>query len=136
MKILKSQEKMKETPKEKKGRIAAEKAAEKKRIAKFNKAVKELEPDLPISIKQMAELHAIGRAIKHVLRLRILAFLNQKGEQTVTAIYVKIRIEQSVASQQLAILRKAGLVISDKQGKFVYYSINEDKFDLIKKLVD
>ena len=42
----------------------------------------------------------------------------------VTELYVKLRLEQSVASQHLAILRKAGIVFTLRDGKFIYYSIN------------
>jgi len=37
-------------------------------------------------------------------------------------LYVKMRLEQSVASQHLAILRRAGLVSTTRNGKFIYYT--------------
>ena len=43
---------------------------------------------------------------------------------TVTEIYVKLRLEQSVASQHLAILRRAGIVSTARDGKFIFYSLN------------
>jgi DNA-binding transcriptional ArsR family regulator len=46
---------------------------------------------------------------------------------TVTEIYVKLRLEQSVASQHLAILRKAGFVDTLRDGKFIYYSVNYER---------
>jgi len=44
----------------------------------------------------------------------------------VTDIYVKLRIEQSVASQHLAILRNEGFVSTEREGKTIWYSINAD----------
>jgi DNA-binding transcriptional ArsR family regulator len=46
---------------------------------------------------------------------------------TVTEIYVKLRLEQSVASQHLAILRKAGFVNTVRDGKFIYYSVSKER---------
>ena len=43
---------------------------------------------------------------------------------TVTEMYVKLRIEQSVASQHLAILRRANIVLTKREGKFIFYSVN------------
>ena len=73
--------------------------------------------------------HAITRAIRHALRLQILEILQAEGKATVTEIYVKLRLEQSVCSQHLAILRKAGLTKTVREGKFIYYSINEEQVE-------
>jgi DNA-binding transcriptional ArsR family regulator len=45
-------------------------------------------------------------------------------------------LEQSVASQHLAILRRAGVVATDRQGKFIYYSLDRDRLNQISKLVE
>ena len=55
---------------------------------------------------------------------------------TVTEIYVKLRLEQSVASQHLMILRKAGIVFTQREGKFIYYSINDKRVDDIEGFVE
>ena len=47
------------------------------------------------------------RAINHKLRQRIIDLLEEGDKMTVTDIYIKLRLEQSVASQHLAILRRA-----------------------------
>jgi len=47
-----------------------------------------------------------------------------------------LRLEQSVASQHLAILRRAGVVITDRQGKFIYYSLDRGRLTQINKLVE
>lgn len=64
------------------------------------------------------------RAVNHKLRQQILKLIHQKGRITVTEIYVKLRLEQSVASQQLAILRQAGYVTTQREGKQIYYSVH------------
>jgi DNA-binding transcriptional ArsR family regulator len=76
------------------------------------------------------------RAVNHKLRQRIIDLLEENGQMTVTDIYVKLRLEQSVASQHLAILRRASVVVTDRQGKFIYYSLNHDRLSQISKLVE
>ena len=76
------------------------------------------------------------RAVNHKLRQRIIDLLDSGETMTVTDIYIKLRLEQSVASQHLAILRRAGVVITERQGKFIYYSLNNERLDQISKLVE
>lgn len=75
----------------------------------------------PLLLKKAA-LHF--RAVNHDLRQQILTLLHKNGRLMVTTIYVKLRIEQSVASQHLAILRRAKLVSAERVGKKVFYSVN------------
>jgi DNA-binding transcriptional ArsR family regulator len=45
-------------------------------------------------------------------------------------------LEQSVASQHLAILRKAGVLATERDGKFIYYKLNEDRIKEISTIVN
>ena len=83
--------------------------------------------ELKIDIIQLKNAALILRAVNHKLRQQILKLIHQKGKMTVTEIYVKLRLEQSVASQHLAILRKAGFVNTVRDGKFIYYSVNHER---------
>ncbi len=76
------------------------------------------------------------RAVNHKLRQRIIDLLEDSDTMTVTDIYIKLRLEQSVASQHLAILRRAGVVLTERQGKFIYYSLDTDRLEQISKLVE
>lgn len=75
------------------------------------------------------------RAINHPLRKDIIQLLEEKQKLTVTEIYVKLRLEQSVASQHLAILRKANLLETERDGKFIYYTINKERFKEVVQLI-
>jgi len=66
----------------------------------------------------------IMRGITHPLRLRILSFIDRNKSATVNKIHSSLEIEQSIASQQLNILRSAGLVNTRREGKYIYYSVN------------
>jgi len=49
---------------------------------------------------------------------------------------VKLRLEQSVASQHLAILRKAGVVLTERNGKFIFYSLDKGRLGHISTIVE
>lgn len=76
------------------------------------------------------------RAVNHNLRQQIIDLLDENGKMNVTDIYVKLRLEQSVASQHLAILRKAGVVITVREGKFIHYSLDYNRLEQINELVE
>ena len=91
--------------------------------------------ELKIDVLQLKKAALILRAINHKLRQQILKMLHQNEKMTVTEIYVKLRLEQSVASQHLAILRKAGFVNTVRDGKFIFYSVNHDRMDQVHSFV-
>jgi|SRR5215203_1700137 len=97
------------------------------------------EVDLKIDVLQLKKAALVLRAVNHKLRQQIMKLLHQNGRMTVTEIYVKLRLEQSVASQHLAILRKAGFVDTVRDGKFIYYSVNYERLaeahDFAKQLL-
>jgi len=76
------------------------------------------------------------RAVNHKLRQKMLDLLDENKRMTVTEIYVKLRLEQSVASQHLAILRSAGVVQTERDGKFIFYSVNRNRLGQISSLVE
>ena len=75
----------------------------------------------------------ILRALNHKLRQQIVKLLDEQKKMTVTELYVKLRLEQSVASQHLAILRRAGIVTTQRDGKFIYYTVN---YPRVKEVTD
>jgi len=85
------------------------------------------------SVKKAA---LILRALNHKLRQQLLKLIEEEKKITVTEIYVRLRLEQSVASQHLAILRKAGVVSTQRDGKFIYYIINHKRIDEISNFVN
>ncbi len=71
------------------------------------------------------------RSINHKLRQQILKLLEEQKRMKVTDIYVKLRLEQSVASQHLAILRRANIVRTERMGKEIYYSLNNNRIEQV-----
>jgi len=78
----------------------------------------------------------ILRSINHKLRQQIIKLLDESQKMTVTEIYVKLRLEQSVASQHLAILRRAGIVTTTRDGKFIYYSVHYQRLAEVVRFVE
>jgi len=81
--------------------------------------------------KQLKQASRVFRAINHDLRLSMVRLLAESGKLTVTQIYFKLRIEQSVASQHLAILRDSKLLNFTREGKNIYYSLNEERIQAL-----
>ncbi|MEO6718844.1 MAG: metalloregulator ArsR/SmtB family transcription factor [Ferruginibacter sp.] len=77
----------------------------------------------------------ILRALNHKLRQQLIKLIEEEKKITVTEIYVRLKLEQSVASQHLAILRKAGIVTTQRDGKFIFYIINHKRIDEISNFV-
>lgn len=75
------------------------------------------------------------RALEHDIRKNIIGMLDENEKLTVTEVYIKLRIEQSVASQHLAILRRANIVHDDRQGKNIYYTLNRNRLKEIATLI-
>ncbi len=92
--------------------------------------------ELKVDLLNVKKAALVLRAVNHKLRQQILKQIDEQGRMTVTELYVKLRLEQSVASQHLAILRKAGFVNTDRDGKFIYYSVNANRLKEVNQFVD
>jgi ArsR family transcriptional regulator, virulence genes transcriptional regulator len=88
-----------------------------------------------IDFLQVKKAAVTLRAINHKLRQQIMRLLEDQQRMTVTEIYVQLRLEQSVASQHLAILRRAGIVDTFRDGKYISYSINAERLVQLNKQV-
>ena len=70
-------------------------------------------------------LVAVLKALAHPMRMRIMQALDS-GERNVGEIDEAVGIGQPTLSQQLAVLRRAGLVSTRKEAKQVYYRIDDE----------
>ena len=76
------------------------------------------------------------RALTHPLRLKILTFIHKHKDVNVNKIYNSLNLEQSITSQHLKILRENNIVNTDREGKFVYYSVNYNELSSIVESLD
>ncbi len=79
---------------------------------------------------------AILRALNNKLRQQIVKAIAENKKITVTELYIKLRLEQSVASQHLAVLRKTKIVLTERDGKFIFYTINFALMNAINEFVN
>lgn len=83
--------------------------------------------ELQIEFFYLKKAALVFRAVNNKVRLQILHLLHENKRMTVTTIYEKLRLDQSAASQHLAVLRKAGFVHTERDGKFIFYSVNYER---------
>ena len=92
--------------------------------------------ELNIDILQIKKAALVLRAVNHKLRQQILNLIHQSGRMTVTSLYIKLRLEQSVTSQHLAILRKAGFVVTERNGKNIFYTVSYKRLEEVHQYCD
>jgi DNA-binding transcriptional ArsR family regulator len=85
-----------------------------------------MKPTLQIEEDNLRKATITFRAINNKLRVGILQLIHKHGAIKVQDIHHKLKIEQSVASQHLSVLRSANLVLSQRDGRCIYYSVNYD----------
>jgi DNA-binding transcriptional ArsR family regulator len=93
--------------------------------------MRKLKLDLTPILHQVKLGATIIRAINHPLRQRILSLIEEQGEICVSDIYHKLRLEQSVASAHLAIMRRAGLLEVRRDGHYIWYSVHFRNFQTL-----
>lgn len=74
------------------------------------------------------------KALAHDGRLMILCHL-ANGERSVTELETLLFSRQAAVSQQLARLRLEGLVKARRDGKAIYYSLNDDRAARVVELI-
>ena len=80
---------------------------------------------MKITEHQLEGLADFFKVMGDVTRLRIIDFLARR-ENHVTAIAETLGMEQSAISHQLKVLKTARLVRSRRDGKSIYYSLDDD----------
>ncbi|MFD7630094.1 ArsR/SmtB family transcription factor [Streptomyces sp. NPDC059851] len=72
------------------------------------------------------------RMLGHPVRIRVLELL-QDGPKPVRSLLAEIDVEPSNLSQQLAVLRRSGIVVSTREGSTVTYALaGGDVADLLR----
>ena len=95
-----------------------------KRIKKFARS---LSSKKKVS-DRMDDVYKIMRCFSHDLRIEIMQVINDNRDVYVGIIYNKHikRLEQSIASQHLGIIRSVDAVNAQRDGKRFYYTLNKD----------
>lgn len=91
--------------------------------------------EMEIEFLRVKKSSLILRALNNTLRQKILKLLEEQEKLTVSEIYIQLKLEQSVASQHLAILRRADIVKTVRAGKFIYYLLNNKRIEEIQYFI-
>jgi ArsR family transcriptional regulator len=76
-----------------------------------------------MDIEELAQIH---KALSVPVRLTILGLIGERS-LCVNAITRRLEISQPAVSQHLAVLKRAGLVSSTKQGYMVHYTLDTER---------
>jgi DNA-binding transcriptional ArsR family regulator len=92
---------------------------------------------LPLARLQAREDHAEAfKALAHLSRLQIFFFLVRQGREVPAGeIQGELEIPGPTLSHHLDVLRRAGLVQSRKEERFVYYSAHSDTVSELVRLL-
>ena len=88
-----------------------------------------------INQKQIKRANFIMKSVNSPIRQRIINLLLVSEKLAVHELCKEMQMAQSVMSQHLSVLRKAKLVKTYREGKEVFYSINEDHLTEIIEFV-
>lgn len=86
------------------------------------------------NLSKHKELEQVFKALADFTRLKIIQMLSEK-EMCVYDIFQELNISQPAVSHHLKILKQAGLIVGHKKGKWVLYSIDDNRRDFLK-LID
>ena len=103
--------------------------------AHTSKLTTESGEELKLDYNNLRKTLLVIRSVNHKLRQQMINLLDEHPRLTVTEIYIKMRLEQSIASQHLAILRRSNVVVTKRDGKFIYYSLNKERLEHIAELI-
>ncbi len=85
-----------------------------------------------LTTEQLERASQILKAMAHPIRVSIMTLL-EDDKMNVTQIYEKLNLEQSVVSHHLGILRDKGVLLAERDGKNVYYSL---KHNLLSSVIE
>ncbi|MDO8460505.1 MAG: metalloregulator ArsR/SmtB family transcription factor [Nanoarchaeota archaeon] len=90
-------------------------------------------------MKELYKIHAeMCKVFSNPIRLEILNLLRDK-EMSVTEIIEKTKLTQANISQHLSIMKSKGIVLSNRNGKNIYYKLSNTKiikaFDIIRDVL-
>ncbi len=86
-----------------------------------------------IAAKDLERIANILKTVAHPLRLQIIDLLAQKEKLSVTEIYEKLGVEQSLTSHHLVKMKDKGILACERDGKSMMYSLTDKK---IIKIID
>ena len=76
------------------------------------------------------------KALAHLTRLQVFFFLVKAGREVAAGeIQEAVEIPAPTLSHHLDILRRAGLVVSRKEERYIYYSVRRERVTVLVRLL-
>jgi DNA-binding transcriptional ArsR family regulator len=86
-----------------------------------------------VDVDEIKKASLVLRSLNHDTRQKMLGLIHMRKKIMVTEIYKHLDMEQSQASSFLALMRKAGVVKTRREGQVIYYSVDHDRLSTIEK---
>jgi len=86
-----------------------------------------------IDINELSAIADVLKVIAHPVRLEIIELLEVNISMCVSELQEKIKIEQSQLSHHLAKMKEKGVLVSERDGKNIYYKLG---FEQITRIFD
>lgn len=96
----------------------------------FAKTDVEME-NVELNAKKLEQLASRLKAIAHPVRIAIIEMLSNESRLSVTEIYQLLEIEQAAASHHLNIMKNKGILESEREGKKIFYSLQNESLSEI-----
>lgn len=78
----------------------------------------------------------VFKSISHPERLRIVEVLSPAKKYSVTEIYEILNLPQAKVSHHLTILKNKGVLISEKKGKNIFYSLSNPGLSKVLETIE
>ncbi|MDP3445319.1 MAG: metalloregulator ArsR/SmtB family transcription factor [Ignavibacteria bacterium] len=92
--------------------------------------------NVELSAVKLEQLAARLKAIAHPTRIAIIEMLSDGGRLSVTEIYQQLEIEQAAASHHLNIMKNKGVLDSRREGKKIFYCLQNEALSEIIRCVN
>jgi ArsR family transcriptional regulator len=76
------------------------------------------------------------RALSHPLRLELISHIAARGPICTCHLEDSLPYSQPTISKHLAVLRQAGLISGRRDGRWTYYSVDEDHLDAAREFLN
>jgi DNA-binding transcriptional ArsR family regulator len=86
-----------------------------------------------VNLVEVKKACLVLRSLNHEGRKEIIELIHSNKQMMVTDIYRQLKMEQSLTSSFLSLLRKAGAVNTRREGQAIYYSLNYERLLEIEK---
>jgi DNA-binding transcriptional ArsR family regulator len=96
------------------------------------------EKAMVIEVHEQQDLVAAAemlKAVAHPARMALIQALDGGARKNVTELFGEVGLEQAAASHHLSLLRDRGVLLQEREGKHVYYSLRHPRLIEIVRCV-